>query len=66
MGSVQAPTVADVRAWARERGMDVLPRGRLRAEIWDAWHAAHPAVDAHEIRDRPHLPRTGRTPHLTT
>ncbi|GAB3177975.1 TOTE conflict system archaeo-eukaryotic primase domain-containing protein [Streptomyces incanus] len=51
--SVQAPTVADVRAWARERGMDVPPRGRLRAEIWDAWHATHPATN-------------GQDTHLTT
>ncbi|MGW0672536.1 TOTE conflict system archaeo-eukaryotic primase domain-containing protein [Streptomyces sp. NPDC002746] len=34
--------VAEVRQWARDRGMDVPPRGRLRSEVWDAWHAAHP------------------------
>lgn len=45
IGSAQATTVADVRAWARERGMDVPPRGRLRADIWDAWHATHPATN---------------------
>ncbi|MDW4910654.1 histone-like nucleoid-structuring protein Lsr2 [Streptomyces sp. ADMS] len=33
--------MAEVRAWARERGMDVPCRGRLRAEVWEAWHAAH-------------------------
>ncbi|MET8454391.1 histone-like nucleoid-structuring protein Lsr2 [Streptomyces sp. NPDC005209] len=40
-----APNVAEVRAWARDQGMDVPPRGRLRAEIWDAWHATHPATN---------------------
>lgn len=37
-----APAVAEVRAWARDQGMDVPSRGKLRQEIWDAWHAAHP------------------------
>ncbi|MBT2457276.1 DEAD/DEAH box helicase family protein [Streptomyces sp. ISL-86] len=36
-----APSVAEVRQWARDQGMDVSPRGRLRSEIWDAWHVAH-------------------------
>lgn len=35
------PTTADVRAWAREQGIDVPARGRLRPEIWDAFRAAH-------------------------
>lgn len=39
--STATPPVAEVRQWARHRGMDVPPRGRLRREIWDAWHAAH-------------------------
>ncbi|WP_281157624.1 DEAD/DEAH box helicase family protein, partial [Streptomyces sp. HYC2] len=43
--SAVAPSVAEVRAWAREQDMDVPPRGRLRAEIWEAWHAAHPATN---------------------
>ncbi|MFC8521169.1 histone-like nucleoid-structuring protein Lsr2 [Streptomyces sp. NPDC057257] len=36
-----APSVAEVRAWAREQGIDVPSRGRLRTQIWDAWHATH-------------------------
>ncbi|MGV9567091.1 Lsr2 family DNA-binding protein [Streptomyces sp. NPDC003480] len=40
-------SVAEVRAWAREHGMDVPPRGRLRAEIWNAWHTTHPATGGH-------------------
>lgn len=36
------PTVAEVRAWARAHGYAVPDRGRLRADIWDAWHAARP------------------------
>lgn len=44
--SAVAPSVAEVRAWAREQDMDVPPRGRLRAQIWEAWNAAHPATTA--------------------
>jgi superfamily II DNA or RNA helicase len=36
-----APAVAEVRAWARDQGMDVPARGKLRQAIWDAWHTAH-------------------------
>ncbi|WP_455357538.1 TOTE conflict system archaeo-eukaryotic primase domain-containing protein [Streptomyces sp. SYSU K217416] len=46
--SAVAPNVAEVRAWAREQGMDVPPRGRLRAEIWDAWHTSHPATNGQD------------------
>lgn len=41
-----APGPAQVRAWAREHGMDVPQRGKLRAEIWAAWRAAHPVESA--------------------
>ncbi|MER6385972.1 DEAD/DEAH box helicase family protein [Streptomyces sp. NPDC001233] len=37
-----APTVVEVRAWARDQGMEVPARGKLRQAIWDAWHTAHP------------------------
>ncbi|WP_423248113.1 Lsr2 family DNA-binding protein [Streptomyces xanthophaeus] len=36
------PAAAQVRSWARGQGPDVPPRGKLRAEIWDAYRAAHP------------------------
>jgi hypothetical protein len=36
------PTTAEVRAWARDVGLEVPDRGRLRPEIWQAWHAAQP------------------------
>ncbi len=36
-----APTTAEVRRWAIENGLEVSDRGRLRPEIWDAYHAAH-------------------------
>lgn len=32
--------VAEIRAWARENGYDVHERGRIQAEIRDAYHAA--------------------------
>ena len=36
-----APTVAEVRTWARNAGLEVPDRGKLRPEIWDAWRTAH-------------------------
>jgi hypothetical protein len=36
------PSTAEVRAWARTHGIAVSERGKLRPEIWDAWHTAHP------------------------
>jgi hypothetical protein len=33
------PGTAEVRAWARAVGLHVPDRGRLRPEIWAAWHA---------------------------
>ncbi|MET8861991.1 histone-like nucleoid-structuring protein Lsr2 [Nonomuraea sp. NPDC004580] len=38
--SDQQPTPSRVRAWAREQGLPVANRGRLRPEIWKAWHVA--------------------------
>jgi hypothetical protein len=35
------PSTAQLRAWARARGLDVSDRGRLRPEIHRAWLAAH-------------------------
>ena len=31
------PTTAEVRAWAREHGIPVPDRGRLRPEVWAAY-----------------------------
>ena len=36
------PVASEVRAWARDHGLDVPARGRLRPEVWAAWHQAHP------------------------
>jgi hypothetical protein len=36
-----APATAEVRAWAKATGLDVPDRGRLRPEIWTAWHDEH-------------------------
>ncbi len=35
------PSAAEVRAWARENGWDVPERGRVAAEVRDAYTAAH-------------------------
>ena len=32
------PSTSEVRAWARVAGIAVPDRGRLRPEIWRAWH----------------------------
>jgi hypothetical protein len=37
------PSTAQVRAWARDKGMPVPDRGRLRPEVHEAWRAAHRA-----------------------
>ena len=42
-GRVVPVSVSQVRAWAKEHGIDVADRGRLRPEIWEQYHAAHPA-----------------------
>ena len=36
------PATGEVRVWARDPGLEVPDRGRLRPEIWQAWRAAHP------------------------
>ncbi len=35
------PTTAEVRAWARERGLMVPDRGRLHPDIWTAYRLSH-------------------------
>lgn len=41
-GTPSEPTTAVVRAWARTAGLPVPDRGKLRPEIWSAWHQANP------------------------
>ena len=36
-----AEDVGAIREWARENGYEVAERGRIPAEIKDAYHAAH-------------------------
>ncbi|MBW0013821.1 ERCC4 domain-containing protein, partial [Mycobacterium sp.] len=38
------PSTAEVRAWARAAGLPVPDRGRLRPEVWRAWHNANDAA----------------------
>jgi hypothetical protein len=42
-GRVVPVSASQVRAWAKEHGIDVAARGQLRPEIWEQYHAAHPA-----------------------
>jgi hypothetical protein len=37
------PSTAEVRTWARAIGLPVPDRGRLRPDIWQAWHEANDA-----------------------
>lgn len=39
--SSSGPAAADVRAWGRENGYDVPERGRIPAELREAYDAAH-------------------------
>lgn len=41
-GLPSSPTTAEVRSWARGAGLSVPDRGKLRPEIWTAWHEANP------------------------
>ena len=36
-----AEQIKAIRAWAKKQGMDVSERGRIRARIEEAYHAAH-------------------------
>lgn len=40
-GGDAGPSAAEIRAWARENGRDVPERGRVSAEVREAYHAAH-------------------------
>ncbi|HST83889.1 MAG TPA: ERCC4 domain-containing protein [Kineosporiaceae bacterium] len=40
-GSAPQPSTAEVRTWARQAGVAVPDRGRLRPEIWTAFREAH-------------------------
>jgi hypothetical protein len=39
--SGDGPSAAEIRAWARENGWDVPERGRVAAEVREAYNAAH-------------------------
>ena len=39
--SAGGPSAAEIRAWARENGHDVPERGRVSAEVREAYAAAH-------------------------
>lgn len=40
-GTAGGPSPADIRAWARDNGFTVPDRGRVSAEVRDAYTAAH-------------------------
>jgi hypothetical protein len=40
-GGNGGPSASDIRAWARENGWDVPERGRVSAEVREAYAAAH-------------------------
>ncbi len=40
-GGDSGPSPADIRKWARENGWDVPERGRVSAEVREAYAAAH-------------------------
>jgi ERCC4 domain len=42
------PTTAEVRTWARQPGLDVPDRGRLRPDVWNAYRAEHIMSEYHD------------------
>jgi len=40
------PSTAEVRAWAKRAGLPVAAGGRLRPEVWVAWHDVHGGGEA--------------------
>jgi hypothetical protein len=40
-GPRPTPSTGEVRAWARANGLTVSDRGRLRPEVYQAWHSAN-------------------------
>ena len=48
----EGPTTAEVRAWARSRGLGVPDRGRLRPEIHQAYRDAHPSPGGQPVQHR--------------
>ncbi|HET8716183.1 MAG TPA: Lsr2 family protein [Nocardioidaceae bacterium] len=40
-GAGSGPSAADIRAWAKDNGWDVPERGRVSAEVREAYAAAH-------------------------
>jgi hypothetical protein len=40
-GGDSGPSASEIRAWARENGWDVPERGRVSAEVREAYAAAH-------------------------
>ena len=52
LAPVARPRIAEVRAWARQAGLEVSDRGRLRPEVLEAYAAAHPGNEAAERADR--------------
>ena len=40
-GGTAGPSASDIRSWARENGWDVPERGRVSAEVREAYAAAH-------------------------
>lgn len=37
IGMAKRASVSEVRAWAKEQGFELGDRGRLPADIWEAW-----------------------------
>ncbi len=52
------PSTAEVRRWARQAGLAVPDRGRLRPEVWMAWQDVHGAGDA-DLRPAESVPAEG-------
>ena len=63
-GMATSATVSEVRAWARSNGFDIGDRGRLPAEVWDAWDAAAPKATKSTNRPVPAASPPAPAPEL--
>jgi D-alanyl-D-alanine dipeptidase len=57
--ATSTPSTSDVRAWAQKNGVKVAARGRISAEVLDAWKAAHPQQVRKVTSNRTPAPQAG-------
>lgn len=54
-------SVSEVRAWAKQNGLELGDRGRLPAEVWAAWDARNSRASVL----KPRVSQNGTSPQVT-